>query len=40
MNEFNIDEEEPDKAWEGFKKLLIAIVVVTIIGVIVIFKYC
>lgn len=22
MNEFNIDEEEPDKHWEGFKRLL------------------
>lgn len=22
MNEFNIDEEEPDQHWEGFKKLL------------------
>lgn len=39
MNEYNIDEEEPDQHWEGFKKILIWITVLIVSGIIVALKY-
>lgn len=40
MNEFNIDEEDPDEHWEGFKRFLILGLVLIVIGIISGLNYC
>ena len=40
MNEFNIDEEDPDEHWEGFKKILFWIATFIIASIVLGLKYC
>lgn len=40
MNEYDIDNEQPDQHWEGFKKMLYWIVVFIIVGTIIALNCC
>lgn len=40
MNEFNIDEEQPDKDWIGFRNCLCIVVTVVVGGIILTFMHC
>ena len=40
MNEYNYNQEEPDQHWEGFKKMLILVIILLAATTVTIFKYC
>lgn len=40
MNEYNIDDEQPDHHWEAFKKLLYLVGGIILIGTLLLLKYC